>query len=160
MFIFLHLPCALLRLYLCYVYLTGHGADERHRAKADSALKAQNLDQAICDGAVLRYQSSTHGPEILVPAGQVVEIWYDYNPFGWMHANNWRIVYISDTDRKSLTLYDPDHLKVPFLSWLANHIPGFEEPAFLKRYGSPGDDKESELVWSRDNRHTQDAAPN
>jgi hypothetical protein len=86
---------------------------------------------------------------VVVQASQVVELWYDYNPFGWQHANSWRVVYLQEARLQYLNIYDQDHLKQPFLRWLSQSFPGYVAATFQKLYGHPGGDEPSVLVWSR-----------
>jgi hypothetical protein len=112
----------------------------------------QHRERLVAENRWLRFQSDGEA-EILVDAEHVVQLWYEYNPFGWQHANSWSVVYASGGDRKRINVFDQDHLKEPFSRWLAENFPKDVSAAFESRFGRPGGDDESELVWQRENEN-------
>lgn len=104
----------------------------------------------VAEDGLLRFREESHGPELLVNAEQVVELWYDYNPCGWQHANNWRLVYLSGGNRKSVDVFDQADLKEPFRTWLTRNFPASVSEKFERQFGWPGGEQESELVWKRE----------
>lgn len=95
------------------------------------------------------FRSAPDEATVTVDAGHVLELWYDYNPFGWQHANSWRVVYLADGAVRNLHVYEQDDLKEPFGEWLSINFPAFVEATFKRMYGSPGGDAPSLLAWSR-----------
>jgi hypothetical protein len=88
-------------------------------------------------------------PASSVQAANMQELWYEFNLFGWQHANNWRLVYADEKGQKVLCIYEYDHLLEPLRSWCVRCLPNFDAAAFDRLSGLPGGDDDDILVWSR-----------
>jgi len=111
--------------------------------------KKERYGEIAVAGDVLAFRRKASDPALELRAADMLEVWYDYNPFGWMHANNWRLVYRRGEERKHLDIYEYAHLEEPLLSWFTDNLPGFDGATFRRLFGSPGDDWPSLLVWTR-----------
>jgi len=100
-------------------------------------------------GETLTSRKWSTGPAVSVRAQDMLEVWYDYNPYGWMHANSWRLVYCVGTERKQFDIYEYKHLQEPLLIWFTSNLPQFDAPTYNRLFGSPGGDEPSILVWAR-----------
>ena len=80
-------------------------------------------------------------------AQDVVAIWYDYNPFGWQHANRLRLVYVLRNECTFIDVYDEQHTYEPLLPWLQQHFPPSVASRYQKLWGSPGGDEPSIQIW-------------
>jgi hypothetical protein len=113
-----------------------------------TTIAVQKRERLIVEDDCLRFQSEG-GTDWVVAAQQVEELWYDYNPCGWQHANSWRIEYVCSGDRKSVNVFEQTHLREPLLRWLTLNFPKSVSETFERQFGWPGGDNESELVWQR-----------
>lgn len=85
-------------------------------------------------------------PPATVHIADMLELWYQFNPFGWQHANNWRLVYQTGQRRQDLDVWDYAHLVEPLLSW-CKALPNFDESAFQRLMGLPCGAEDDILVW-------------
>ena len=65
-------------------------------------------DELTVAGDRLTFQRAGRSPVSLRPR-DIVAISYDYNPFGCMHANSLRSVYVQHSERAFIEVYDEKH---------------------------------------------------
>ena len=115
------------------------------------AKQSPHEDELIVAGDALSFRTYGKSPTVLY-AASVIAIWYDHNPFGWNHANHWRLVYSTDSGRNSLDIYDSQHSYEPLLLWLQGNFPEPVAAKYRQLWGSPGGDDPSILIWERNGR--------
>jgi hypothetical protein len=111
--------------------------------------KRSHRDILSIAGDQLTLQRAGKSPVSLC-AGDVAAIWYDYNPFGWQHANSLRIVYAQHDRATSIDVYDEQHTYELLLGWLQQHFPAQVASRYRALWGSPGGDDPSIHLWGAD----------
>jgi hypothetical protein len=104
--------------------------------------------ELVPNGPVLTFHEKNEPPSSVL-AGNVQEVWYDFNPFGWQHANSWRLVHLAAGERRTLSVFEHDHLVKPLRAWCVRHLPHFNGEVFDRLPGSAGGDDKDILAWSR-----------
>jgi len=111
--------------------------------------KPRHRDELIITGDRLTLQC-TNKPPVSLRARDVVAIWYDYNPFGWMHANSLRLVCLLENGRTFIEVYDAQQTKRQLLAWLHQHFHSPVASRYQQLWGSPGGDYPSVQLWVAD----------
>lgn len=104
-------------------------------------------ESIVIAGSLLTFGSSGNQP-VSFHARDVVAIWYDYNPFGWQHANSLRLVYGFKGTHASIDVYDQQHTFEPLMSWLQQHFPATVSIQYRELWGAPGGDDPSIKIWA------------
>lgn len=104
-------------------------------------------ESIVIAGNVLTFVSTGNLPVSFL-AQDVVAIWYDYNPFGWQHANSLRFVYGFKGTQASIDVYDQQHTFEPLMSWLQQHFPATVSVRYRELWSAPGGDDPSIKIWA------------
>lgn len=111
-------------------------------------------DTLAVAGEQLTFQR-TGGPPVSLCPIDVVAIWYEYNPFGWQHANSLRIVFAQQQHQPtSIDVYDEQHTYELLLGWLQRQFPAQVASRYRELWGSPGGSDPSVHLWGTDTRGT------
>ncbi len=120
-----------------------------HRRRSEAYQKqVKDRGEIEIAGETLRFRDPIK-PAISVAASNTVELWYDFNPFGWQSANSFRVVHTSEGQTQQLTIFQMRAFEEPLRSWCIAHLPNFDVATFDSVRGLPGGDEESILLWSR-----------
>lgn len=122
-----------------------------HRTRrAEQHKLAQLHGELIVTGNSLTF-SERGKPPITVRGAEAIELWYEFNPFGWQHANSWKLIYTVAGERHTLNIFEYEHLSQPLLAWCKEQLQYFDPSIFLKYSNQPGGDSQDILIWSARN---------
>jgi hypothetical protein len=115
--------------------------------RSPKAQRQPHRDMLCTVGDVITFQCGSH-PAVSIRARDVVAVWYDYNPYGWMHANSLRIVYMLNNQSASINVYDEQHTFTSLLPWLQQHFPSSVANRYRSLWSSAGGDELSIQLWA------------